>query len=364
MNRVHFLVPDCIDDPARITGGNYYDRRLRDELRQVGWTVCERTVPLSGPLRESMTPLAQALDDVDSGELVLVDGLLVARDPIPVRRASARRPLIVLAHMPFGSDQLGADTPERPEAVRAALESAGAIIATSRWTRSQLLTAVPLPSDRVTVAWPGVDRVPVETVEDHAHRRADGRPRLLIVGAVTEGKGVDLAVAALTRLAGLPWHCRIVGSVEREPAFAAGVRRSIEAAGLADRIELSGSRTGSALAALYRQADLLVVASRVEAYGMVVTEALSYGVPVLAPAIGGIAEALGHSADGAVPGVIVPPNDPSALAAALRGWLRDPDQRMRLRMAVDGRRPSLPTWAGTAARVGAVLTRTAAAVAA
>ena len=54
---------------------------------------------------------------------------------------------------------------------------------------------------------------------------------------------------------------------------------------------------------------------------MVVTEALARGIPVLATAVGGLPEALGRAPDGSLPGLLVPPDDPAALAGALRRWL-------------------------------------------
>jgi glycosyltransferase involved in cell wall biosynthesis len=100
---------------------------------------------------------------------------------------------------------------------------------------------------------------------------------------------------------------------------------------------------------------LLVLASRSEAYGMVVTEALARGVPVVAADVGGVTEALGHGADGMRPGLLVPPGDPAALAGALRRWFDDPALRDRLRRAARERREVLPGWATTASAVAGVL---------
>ena len=74
---------------------------------------------------------------------------------------------------------------------------------------------------------------------------------------------------------------------------------------------------------------------------MVVTEALARGLPVVAAEVGGVPEALGHGADGDRPGLLVPPDDPAALAAALRAWLGDAELRARLRRAARERRASL-----------------------
>ncbi len=108
-----------------------------------------------------------------------------------------------------------------------------------------------------------------------------------------------------------------------------------------------------------RDADLLVLASHAETYGMVVTEALARGLPVLAAEVGGVTEALGHGDDGTRPGLLVPPGDPAALGAALRAWLGDAELRGRLRRAARERRASLCGWRATTSVLAGVLTRAA-----
>jgi glycosyltransferase involved in cell wall biosynthesis len=98
-----------------------------------------------------------------------------------------------------------------------------------------------------------------------------------------------------------------------------------------------------------------VLASRGEAYGMVVTEALARGLPVVAADVGGVAEALGHGEGGVRPGMLVAPEDSAALAAALRGWLGDAALRERLRRAARERRASLPAWSATTSVLAGVL---------
>jgi glycosyltransferase involved in cell wall biosynthesis len=88
---------------------------------------------------------------------------------------------------------------------------------------------------------------------------------------------------------------------------------------------------------------------------MVVTEALAHALPVIASAVGGVPEALGHGEDGSTPGVLVRPGDPHAVAGALRRWLEDPRRRRRLRRSARLRRLTLPTWSRTTARVATAL---------
>ena len=80
--------------------------------------------------------------------------------------------------------------------------------------------------------------------------------------------------------------------------------------GLGDRVRFAGPRTGADLERSYAAADVLVLASRAETYGMVVTEALARGLPVVAAEVGGLTEALGHGADGMRPGAARPARRP------------------------------------------------------
>ncbi len=237
-------------------------------------------------------------------------------------------------------------TPGRREG--AVLSVAASVVTTSAWTRRRLLELYPLPADRVHVAQPGVDAA------DLATGTAGGR-ELLCVAAVMPDKGHDVLLDALATTADLSWRCVCVGSLDRDPAFVDGLRRRALAGGIGDRVGFPGPRTGVDLERSYAAADVLVLASRAETYGMVVTEALARGLPVVAAEVGGLTEALGHGADGIRPGVLVPPDDPAALGTVLRAWLTDAELRERSRRAARERRVSLSGWSTTTSAVAGVL---------
>jgi glycosyltransferase involved in cell wall biosynthesis len=150
-----------------------------------------------------------------------------------------------------------------------------------------------------------------------------------------------------------------VGSLDRDPGFANLLRRRASEAGIGDRILFAGARTGDELDRAYAAADVLVVPSLGETYGMVVAEALARGLPVIATAVGGLPHTLGRAGDGRRPGLLVPPGDAPALGAALSNWLRDPDLRLCLRLAAQERRATLSDWLATVQRVAHVLTQAA-----
>jgi glycosyltransferase involved in cell wall biosynthesis len=346
VSAVHVVVPDGIDDPARPSGGNAYDRHVCRGLHSLGWSVHEHAVPGGWPRPDAAAyaALAGVLGRIPDGAVVLLDGLVASTAPEVLVPHASRLRLVVLVHMALGDRPVDDDARERERAV---LSAAAAVVTTSAWTRRRLLELYPLPADRVHVAEPGVDAAGLAT------GTADGGA-LLCVAAVTRGKGHDVLLNALATTTDLSWQCACVGSLDRDPAFVEDLRRRTRDAGLGERVSFTGPRTGADLDRSYGAADLLVLASRAEAYGMVVTEALARGLPVVATDVGGLTEALGGT-NGSRPGLLVAPNDPAALGAALRAWLGDGTLRERLRRAARERRASLRPWSDTASALGGVL---------
>ena len=339
MTEVHVVVPDGIDDPARPSGGNTYDRHVSNGLGSIGWSVHEHAVHgfWSEPGAASFAALDRALQRIPDGALVLLDGLIGSTAPGVLVPQARRLRLVVLMHMPL-----------EDERERELLSAATAVITTSAWGRRRLLELYELAADRVHVAEPGVRAAELAT------GTAAGEA-LLCVAAVTPLKGQDVLLDALATITDLSWRCDCVGSLDRDPEFAEGLRRR----SLGDRVSFLGPRSGAELDRTYAAADLVVVPSRAETYGMVVTEALARGIPVVASDVGGVMEALGHGANGNRPGLLVAPGDPAALATALRQWLGDDELRDRLRRGARERRELLPEWSTTASVIAGVLAEAA-----
>ena len=344
---VHVVVPDGIDDPARPTGGNAYDRRVCAGLAAAGWSVRVHAVPGSWPRpgAASYAALADVVEQIPDGAVVLLDGLVASTAPEVLVPQASRLRLVALVHMPLGHGAGDDDDRAREGAV---LGAAASVVTTSRWARRTLRGLYSLPGDRVHVAEPGVDAADLAPGTETAGA-------LLSVAAVIPGKGHDVLLDALAPMSGLHWDCLCVGSLDRDPAFAEGLRRRAGGDGLAGRVHFPGPLTGADLARSYGGADLMVLPSRAETYGMVATEALARGLPVVAAEVGGVPEALGHGADGVRPGLLVPPGDPAALGAALRAWLGDAGLRRRLRQAARERRVSLSRWSTTTSVLEGVL---------
>jgi len=177
-------------------------------------------------------------------------------------------------------------------------------------------------SDRVRVMRRGVDRGAFAAPGPDPFPGLTGRPRVVFLGRLARSKGVDTLVEAAARLRTPGVQVVLVGDGPARGSVEAAVRRR----GLGDRVHITGfvphHRTPAVLAA----ADLLVLPSVYEELGTVLVEALQVGLPAVASRVGGIPEVVEHE----VSGLLVPPGDAAALAAAMDRVLGDPAVAARL----------------------------------
>ena len=357
MRTVHVVVPDSLDDPTRPSGGNTYDRRVCLGLQDLGWVVHVHPLPGGWPHPDasSVADLARTLAALPDDALVLVDGLLASGNADVVAPAARRLRVVALVHLPLGhplaaeahSGRNGGLRRAPADEEREVLTAAAAVLTTSRWTADWLLATYDLPVDRVRIARPGADRAP----------RATGTTSggaLLSVAAVVPAKGHDTLLDALLSLRDRPWQLVCAGSLDLAPDHVARLRQRVAEAGIADRVTFAGPLDAQALDRAYAAADLLVVASRIETYGLVVTEALARALPVVAIAAGGVEEAIGEVIGRGRPGLVVGPEG-DGLGEALRAWLDDAGTRQRLVAAARERRTTLEPWSATALQVSDVL---------
>ena len=212
------------------------------------------------------------------------------------------------------------------------------VVVTSPAIARVLVADYGVSSDALSVAPPGSERV--------ACARGGGGEivALLSVGIIVPRKGYDLLVAALATLGDLPWRLVIVGDRRRDAQASARLDADVVRHGLTARIAIEGAVSAERLAALYSAADVFVLASRYEGYGMAFAQAIAYGVPVIGTTAGAIPETVPAGA-----GLLVPPDDVPALAAALRLLISDRDARARLAGNARAASNLLPTWAASAA---------------
>lgn len=327
---IRFIVPGNIEHRS---GGNLYNARLVEQLEMLGART--EVLMLDGawpPGRdEDRESLAWALRDT---ELAIVDGLIAAGAPGEIAAAvQAGTRVWILSHMAF-TDHAALEA--------RTLAAASGVICTSAFAAAKLKELYGL--ERVHVALPGT--LPADAAV------GSQPPHIVCVAALLPNKSQLILVEALAAISGLPWTAALIGSPDADPDYAAQVRTAVGKHGLEGRIRLTGELRGPELEAQWHAADLSVLVSAQESFGMAVPESLAHGVPVIVRRGTGAEEALGPFGAG----VAVDLDDGlDALADVLAAWLEDPELAARWRAAAMTRRGSLPSWTATAESVLAVI---------
>lgn len=339
----HFVLPGDWNTP---TGGYTYDRRLALALRDAGWNVAPLVLDGAWPWPDGadIEAAAACIATLPDGALVVADGLAFGTLAAAVRPHAARLKWVALVHHPLhletGLDE--ADIARLRAGEAEALQLARRVVVTGRSTVRDV-AAMGAPFERIAVVEPGTDPVLPPTKPN-----ARGPVQLLCVATLTPRKGHAVLLQALAGLLHRPWMLHLVGSTERDPGTAERLRAM--AKGLGDRVVWHGEIPGTALPAHYAAADVFVLPSLYEGYGMVVAEAVAHGLPVVTTDGGALAHTLPPAA-----GLQVPAGDVSALQAALEHVLTDTALRERLAAGARAAATRLPTWPQQAALFAAVL---------
>jgi glycosyltransferase involved in cell wall biosynthesis len=337
VNEVVFAVPGDLANP---TGGYAYDRRIIEGLAALGWrtAVVDLGDGFPFPTNAARAAARTRLAALPIGPPIVIDGLAFGALPEAAAALGATHSLVALVHHPLALETglSAAASASLRASERAALACARHVIATSTTTARLLAADYDVPSERLSVVEPGTERVATPP------HRVEGVIALLAVGAVVPRKGYDVLVAALARLKHLPWRLVIAGDCGRSVDTFRRLVADVAALGLSDRVRLAGTVTAEELASLYASADLFVLPSRFEGYGMAYAEAIAHGVPVIGTNAGAIPETVPADA-----GVLVPPDDVDMLAATLQRLMDNPAERERL--AAGARATAFPSWRGQAA---------------
>jgi glycosyltransferase involved in cell wall biosynthesis len=355
---LQFIIPGSL---SQATGGYHYDRRLIAGLGVLGWRVEVRSLDAGFPFpdRRALMDANEVLASIPDDELAVVDGLALGAMPEVLANHASRLRLIALIHHPLalesGLSPAVADQLRRSE--EAALRCVRHVIVTSAFTREAL---VPYGVDRsrVSVVEPGTDVgvAPASALRARARPARGGEPtrhdgtQLLCVATITARKGHDVLIEALASLRHFGWRLVCVGSTTRSSATVEALHRQIAAAGLGDRVSVVGELDPSALEQSFAAADLFVLPTLYEGYGMVVAEALAHGLPVIATRTGAIADLVLPDA-----GYVVKPGDPKELCEALSRVLTDEAVYTSFAEGAYSARERLPTWAAASERAAAVL---------
>ncbi|KIC44934.1 glycosyltransferase family 4 protein [Tateyamaria sp. ANG-S1] len=334
MTKAVFAIPG---DKDRRTGGFIYEARVLQALNDIGCPTAHLQLPDSFP-DPTATDMRQTLDmlrAVPADQPIILDGLVFgAIDPDGL--AAVQAPVIAMIHHPLGLETgLSHDRAAfLLQNETAAIRRADHIIAPSPETSRVLTERFGAKPGSITCAPPGFDRPPVA-------RQIAETPLVLSVGLIAPRKGHDILLSALALIQELPWRAEIVGGVH-DPAYAEALRRQSTELGLDRRVTFAGEIDDDTLISRMNSASIFALATRYEGYGMVLSEAMLFGLPIVTCDAGAVATTVG---DGAI---VVPKEDPAAFADALAQLLSNPSAAEALGQSALEQSKILPRWEDTA----------------
>ena len=244
-----------------------------------------------------------------------------------------------------------AEPGERMEAESMVVACSDLMVANAEEERRQLIELYGAEPDRVEIVAPGVDRAlfsPGTAVGARSAIGFEGGPLVLFVGRIQPLKGVDIAVQALAQLSDQNAQLMIVGGASGQEGSTEvdRIMAMIDELDLVDRVIFVEPQPHYALSTYYRAADVLIMPSRSESFGLVALEAAACGVPVVAAAVGGLRTLV---QDG-VTGYLIDSREPSDYAEAIEEILGDPKLQAALGAAASVTASRYP-WSGLASRL-------------
>jgi glycosyltransferase involved in cell wall biosynthesis len=367
--KVAFIVYGSID---QMSGGYLYDRRVVSALRSRGDSVevfgLSKLPYLLAPF-QGLGPMLKTLfrgpgrrgepsEGPPTYDCIVVDELVhpsvwLAR----FGRRARKDGVVTLVHHLRSQERIPAISRAVARAFERVLLNRSSLIittgaATADKVRSLLTRYIP-----VLTCMPGRNSLPVPTgASARQTARKAGEPcRILSVGILVPRKGYRRLVQALSSMKELPWECTIVGDDSIDPRYAARLRGLVERSGLGALIRITGRIADAELAELYRNAHVFAFPSELEGYGIVLAEAMSFGIPYAAFRGGALPELIGReeiffsSPEGRIiraEGGLVA-DKPPAFARALKTLITD--ERLRRRFAGEAANRALffPTWDAT-----------------
>lgn len=343
--RIRFIIPGDIDTP---TGGYRYDRAIIEQWRELGLDVDLISLPGGYPFpsKDDVATALSIIKQAHDADICVIDGLAGGCAPSLMAHCANDMPVVALIHHPLALENgLAKDQAKALEQLeREGLAFAKAVATTSPATTKTVHQLFNYPADNIHTFMPGVERdtpIPFRTK----------RPlRILSVGTISERKGYDVLIRALSQLQDLSWTLDIVGLQHLNPKLFSELQQMASDEAIADNIRYHNAVDSQTLRVLYNGADIFALASRYEGYGMAYAEAIVRGLPVVATTAGAIPDTVPESA-----GLLVPADDIGAFAHALRALLSNDDLRQEKHIGALKAEPDFPKWSGSAAHFHARL---------
>ena len=354
MQQLIFVYPGDLSAP---TGGYAYDRQIIHGLKRLGWEL--ELISLGDgypfPTVAQVERARKALLGRTKGVPIAIDGLALGALPELAAELAEHHPIIAIIHHPlafeFGLSEAQKRALQRSETE--ALRHVSQIVANSSTTARDLTQFYGVSPDTIGVVMPGTERTHRLKPKVESVGKTRNSVHLLSVGSIIPRKGFDCLMEALHSISDLPWSLSIAGDTSRNRAAYEQLLVDIDRFHFAERVRVLGAISDAELELLYDGADVFVLASHFEGYGMVYAEAMAHGLPIVATSCGAISDTVPPEA-----GVLVAPGDIAALGNALKDLILDAPCRARLSRGAFEASARLPTWDQSVQQFATIVCRT------
>ena len=323
------------------------DSKANDDGKSESWEV--ELISLQGdypfPDDEQLKIAASQFTAIEDNAIVVVDGLAYSVMPTIIASQAHRLRLVALIHHPLaletGLNEMQMQALRTKETQ--ALQHAVHVVTTSALTADSLADYA-VPSHKISAIAPGTDSAPL------AQGSANEVLNLLCVATLTQRKAHDVLLEALAKIKLLPWHLYCAGSTERDPQTYESLLAKRKTLALDQQVTFLGELDDKALEQQFLHADVFVLASYHEGYGMVLSEAIAHGLPIVCTDAGAMSQTVPEGA-----GMLVPAGDANALANALKSVISNTTQRAKLQSAARKARMHTRSWKQAAAEFSSLL---------
>jgi len=336
--KILFIIPGDINLP---TGGYRYDKAILAEWERAA--IEYELISLEGnyplPADNEKAAAVAKIETFADADAAVIDGLAGGVLPEFIAALGKHMPVVSLLHHPLCLETgLAEDTAKSlEESERQGLQYVAHVVTTSPETRRTVHQLFDFPLEKISSVLPGVNREPPSLGSGESSKK------LLCVGSIIKRKGHMILVEALSKLKHLDWHLDCMGAMDFDEKLIEQVKACIDQYGLDDRITLHGPVSDDVLREAYTHADLFVLPSLYEGYGMVYAEAIVRGLPVIGTIAGAIPDTVPETC-----GILVEPENAGALAKAIEEILSNPDLLAKYKQGAIEAEPTFPTWAKSA----------------
>lgn len=270
---IRFLIPEPKD---RRSGGTLYDLQMVDALLEKGCDVKTDWVSENKGIQNLLT-------DLDKDDLLIIDGLVFHQNYKDSSLLDGFEK-IYLTHLPFWLEP-GIDAGEskkRKFREVSFMLRCKRVITTSSFIQNRIIECGISEAKTIVINPKIID----QSLQKQNYKKMP--EELLVVGAVHFGKGLDLLIEALGHLDQNDWKLKIAGIFDSDDGYFKRLNQAIGRHNLASKIEFLGECNPNKIIELYQNSDLLIHPSRFESYGMVISEAIRHGLPVIASDAGAL----------------------------------------------------------------------------